>query len=147
MKKILVPIDGSCASKKAAENAIEMASKNNADLVFVFVATISDLHNDSWSYGDHLDKSLNTYKEVVEEVGQKFIDKFVDNLRIEDIAVNKLVVQGNPYEEIIKVAENDHIDLIVMGRRGFSKVKRFLIGSVTQRVIANSPCPVLVVVE
>ncbi|HBC32472.1 MAG TPA: universal stress protein, partial [Clostridiales bacterium] len=52
---------------------------------------------------------------------------------------------GEPYSKIIEAARNDNIDIIVMSNRGFSKVKRFFVGSVTQKVIAEAPCPVLVV--
>jgi len=52
---------------------------------------------------------------------------------------------GEPFEKIVETAKNGNYDLIVMGNRGFSKIKRFFVGSVTQRVISEAPCPVLVI--
>ena len=50
-------------------------------------------------------------------------------------------------EVILDEARKESYDLIVMGKRGLSKITRFFIGSVTQRVLADAPCPVLVVNE
>ena len=75
------------------------------------------------------------------------MDFYFTKFESSKIAIKKVVVPGEPHEEIINYAEKENCDLIVMGRRGFSKVKRFFIGSITQRVIADSPCPVLVVGE
>ena len=52
---------------------------------------------------------------------------------------------GEIYEKILDIAKDENFDLIVMGNRGFSKIKRFFVGSVTQKVISEAPCPVLVI--
>lgn len=56
-----------------------------------------------------------------------------------------LGVIGDPAEEIIALAEKERFDLIVMGSRGLAVSERFLVGSVTQKVVEHSPCSVLVV--
>lgn len=146
MKKILVPVDGSAASRKAAETAIETAKEKNAELTFIYVVYIPDLMSDA-QFGLRVRDDILTLKASAEETGEKFLDKFVGELDTGYLAVKKMVVSGQPDEEIVKLAREDAFDLIIMGRRGFSRIKRFFVGSVTQRVISDSPCPVLVVLE
>lgn len=146
MKKILVPVDGSAASRKAAENAIETAKEKNAELTFIYVVNIPDIMTDA-QYGMRTRDDIHLLKASTEETGKRFLDKFVDELDTGYLAVKKVVVSGQPDYEIVKLASEGEFDLIVMGRRGFSRIKRFFVGSVTQRVISDSPCPVLVVLE
>lgn len=146
MKKILVPVDGSAASRKAAENAIETAKEKNAELTFIYVVNIPDIMTDA-QYGMRTRDDIHALRASAEETGKRFLDKFVDELDTGYLAVNKVVVSGQPDYEIVKIASEGEFDLIVMGRRGFSRIKRFFVGSVTQRVISDSPCPVLVVLE
>lgn len=146
MKKILVPIDGSLASQKAAEKAIELAKLFNSEVTFVHVVYIPDTVGHT-KYGIYMEYDFKEMKEKMAESGKKFLDSFIENVNCSDISIQKLVVVGQPYEEILKIATEENFDLIVMGRRGYSKIKRFFVGSVTQRVISDSPCPVFVVLE
>jgi universal stress protein A len=54
---------------------------------------------------------------------------------------------GYPFEEIIQVANDPEIDLIIIGSHGRSGIKRLLLGSTAERVVEHAPCPVLVVKE
>lgn len=146
MKKILVPIDGSAASRKAADTAIETAKEKSAELTFIYVVNIPDIMTDA-QYGMRTRDDIFALKASTEETGKRFLDKFVDELDTGYLAVKKVVVSGQPDYEIVKLASEGEFNLIVMGRRGFSRIKRFFVGSVTQRVISDSPCPVLVVLE
>ncbi len=146
MKKILVPVDGSAASRKAAEKAIEAAKEKSAELTFIYVVNNPDVMSDG-QYGIRTRDEILNLRAFTEETGRKFLEKFVSELETGDLAVKKEVVSGQPDEEIVKLANEGEFDLIVMGRRGFSKIKRFFVGSVTQRVISDAPCPVLVVQE
>ena len=146
MKKILVPIDGSLASQKAAEKAVELAKLFNSEITFVHVVYIPNTVGHT-KYGIQMEYDFKEMKEKMSESGKKFLDSFVENVNCLSINFSKLVVVGQPYEEILKIATEEGFDLIVMGRRGYSKIKRFFVGSVTQRVISDSPCPVFVVLE
>jgi len=146
MKKILVPVDGSVASQKAAEKAIELAEIYNSEITFVHVIHVPDATMHS-RYGFHLEAEIILMNQQLMENGNKFLDDFVEKIQREGIGIQKLVLSGQPYEEILSTANEGKFDLIVMGRRGFSKIKRFFLGSVTQRVISDSPCPILVVLE
>lgn len=54
---------------------------------------------------------------------------------------------GKPHDQILKYAEEENCDFIIMGRRDLSKIRRFFMGSVTQKVISNAKCPVMIINE
>lgn len=147
MKKILVPIDGSPASENAAEKAIDLAKKYNSEVVFISV--VDSRFTYTYDVGGIISIPINKpdYTEELMKLQSKILDFYFTKFESSEIAIKKVVVSGEPHEEIIKYAETENCDLIVMGRRGFSKVKRFFVGSITQRVISDSHCPVLVVSE
>lgn len=145
MKKILVPIDGSHVSKKAAEEAIELSNKYDSKLIFVYVVDTRGIY--TYDVGGIISVPFN-YPKITEELIQvktKFLDAFVSTLAIENKDIEKVVLHGEPSDKIIDYANKEKVDLIVMGRRGFSKIQRFFVGSVTQRVISDAPCPVLII--
>jgi nucleotide-binding universal stress UspA family protein len=142
--KILVPIDGSKASLNAAKKAVETARKDTASIKFLTVVH-EDFANSS---GDVAITRgyLNEYNnETILLQGNKLLDSLMAQLDLSGIITEKAVVFGVPYMSISEIAKDENFDLIVMGNRGFSKIKRFFIGSVVQRVISEAPCPVLVV--
>jgi nucleotide-binding universal stress UspA family protein len=146
MKKILVPIDGSIASINAAKKAVEVAKHYGSDITFITVAKVPQLSeykgfDKNWM--DDYDKLVTKIKE--EET--KMLDSLIQKLDFVEIKCSKIIASGEPYDEILRIATEGRFDLIVMGRRGMSKIRRFVLGSVTQRVISESPCPVLVVQE
>jgi nucleotide-binding universal stress UspA family protein len=146
MKKILVPIDGSIASINAAKKAVDVAKHYGSSITFISVAHLPDVakyekYNTTW-FTDYEKMTISLREEE-----EKMVDSIIRNLDFGDIKCNKIIITGEPYDEILNVATEGKYDLIVMGRRGFSKIKRFFVGSVTQRVIAEAPCPVLVVQE
>lgn len=146
MKKILVPIDGSNASIKAAEKAIELAKKFDSTITFISVALKPEI--DAYHlHGIQVNPDYHSFKNTIVEYEAKLLENVLNKINLEGVTFDKKLVQGEPYEEIVKAATDLECDLIVMGRRGFSKIKRFFVGSVTQRVISDAPCQVLVVKE
>lgn len=146
MKKILVPIDGSSASVKAAEKAVEIAKELNSSITFMTVLYELDTTR-YFRYGIAIDLDLDKTKENLKEKENKMLNAVIAKLDLADLNYDKIICSGEAYEEILIEANKGSYDLIVMGRRGFSKIQRFFVGSVTQRVISESPCPVLVVQE
>lgn len=145
MKKILVPVDGSPVSKRAAEKAIELSNKYGSKLTFIHVVDTRGIY--TYDIGGIVSVPFN-YPKITEElieVKTKFLDAFVSSMGLDDKNIEKVVLHGEPSDKIIEYTYDGKYDLIVMGRRGFSKVKRFFVGSVTQRVISDAPCPVLIV--
>ncbi len=155
MKKILVPVDGSNASISAVKKAIEVGKKNNALIKLISVVKSTETrkkerNENLWSAVDgsiisnstELRKKLET---TYVENSQMLLDQIVTRLDFSGIKVEKEVLLGEPFEKIVETAKEGNYDLIIMGNRGFSKIKRFFVGSVTQRVISEAPCPVLVI--
>lgn len=148
--KILIPIDGSNASQKAAEKAVTMGKLTNAELTFITVINLPS--EDKYSFfGMQVENAFETNrKEMLDKLTHeetRMLNIIVRNLDYENLKINKKVLYGNAADVIIKLATDENFDLIVIGRRGFSTFERFFVGSVTQKVIAGSPCPVMVVNE
>nr|WP_300095530.1 universal stress protein [Sedimentibacter sp.] len=153
--KILVPVDGSTASINAVKKSIEVAKKFNGSIKLLTVVHIDGLNNymrykKQWSQVDgsailELNPEEKKIEEKMKENSCKILNAIVEKLDFSNIHTEEEVLIGEPYEVILETAKNENFDLIVMGNRGFSKIKRFFIGSVTQRVISDSPCPVLVI--
>jgi nucleotide-binding universal stress UspA family protein len=74
-----------------------------------------------------------------------YLDGVAARLREQDIAVQVALVEGKPYVEIIRFAEENEIDLIVMSTRGHSGWSRWLLGSVADRVVRGATVPLLLV--
>lgn len=145
MEKILVAVDGSPASMRAARAAVEMARKFYADLIFLSVVKNPDLLVRG-RVGENYIYNLSNLEGELSHQYKEMLDEFVSQLPdLSNIAYEKIVKVGVPYDEIVKMAEKRGVDLIVIGRRGFSPLKRILLGSVSQNVVSHAKCPVMVV--
>ncbi len=146
MKKILVPVDGSTASQKAATKAMEIARQFGASITFITVILEPDLSKYN-KFGVLIDPDMKKLKEKLKENEKKMLDSVLNSLDLSDVQTTEKVIAGVAYEEILKEAEEGNYDMIVIGQRGFTKVKRFFLGSVAYRVVSDAVCPVLVVHE
>ncbi len=154
--KILVPVDGSLASYNAAKKSAEIAKRHDAVVMLITVIDegISRQHRNAklWRQVDGSiiagkTRTVND-EELTAEIQQnamELLDSLTEDLDFGDAKIEKFVLTGEPYHLILDTAKGVKADLIVMGNRGFSKIKRFFTGSVTQRVISEAPCPVLVI--
>ena len=122
IKKILVPVDGSIQGCKAVDEAIYLASKCRAKMDFVYVA--SEINKDIPS---HL---------VFDRIWTKLPA---------DIKAEKHVETGIIYKAILKVADAEKSDMIIMGSRGLGLFKGALLGSVSQKVVEHAKVPVMVI--
>ena len=122
IKKILVPVDGSVNGCKAVDEAIFFAEKCKADLDFVYVAS-------------NINKDIPSHI-VFDRIWEKIPD---------DMRAAKHVETGNIAKAIMRVADQEDRDIIIMGSRGLGLFKGALIGSVSQKVVEESKIPVMVV--
>ncbi len=148
MKKILVAIDGSNPSKRAAEQAVTLARAFKSEITFLSVVEIKpDIT--FVDYGAMVSPDYFSIRENLQgldiERSQKVLDAVVESLGCADIKMEKTVLVGDPHPQIIKTAEDGKFDLIVMGHRGLNPLQRLFIGSVAKRVIEDTPCSVLVI--
>jgi nucleotide-binding universal stress UspA family protein len=87
-----------------------------------------------------------TFDAAIEQAKQK-LEKVADRVREAQIEVKAQISLGSPYEEIVKVAKAEEVELIVIATHGYTGFKHFLMGSTAERVVRIAPCPVLVVRE
>ena len=146
--KILVAIDGSNISLNAATTAIQLAEKHGAELVILHVIDSRIRYE---SIGDDVfPRFLGSLKQVVDiamEKGQKLVDEVKQNANGKSINIKTEVVLGvgSVVKEIVEYAEKHKIDLIVVGTRGMSGIKKVLLGSTASGVVTYSHCPVMII--
>lgn len=145
MKKILVPYDGSKSAKCAAKTAVLLAEKFDAEITFITV--VSDRPTEMSLYDLKLQEYISTYELIAKrekEVSEENLKDLVKELGCNGSKTETLVVEGIPDDRIVKKAAEGSYDLIVMGSRGLNPLARLFLGSVSQKVLANSPCSVLI---
>ncbi|MEN6348793.1 MAG: universal stress protein [Syntrophomonas sp.] len=140
VKRILVSTDGSEYSHRALSTALEYAKVFDAEIELIHVVSQPPTHMYDFTIKEYYPLS----KEQVAEIGANVFDATLKGLDAENIAIKTKVVAGFPSEEILHEMRRD-FDLIIMGSRGHRPLAGALIGSVTQRVMAEAHCPVMVV--
>ncbi|MCX8070699.1 MAG: universal stress protein [Thermodesulfovibrionales bacterium] len=138
MQKILVAHDGSKSSDKALKKAVELAIKFNASLTVL--AVVPELYLTELAEGDKQKIFSSLTKETTEAM-----EKIRKSLSGKSIEVKTLVRQGDPAEKILETAQKMKADVIVTGSHGRHGTKKFMMGSVSSKVVDYSKCPVLVV--
>lgn len=140
IKNILCPVDYSVYSEKALNYAIELAERYGAKLYLIHVLDIRVY--------DMNDPELYSTAMIDEETMEKMKERLSKCVR-EDakskIPVEALIIQGVPFVEIIKAAKEYKVDLIVIGTHGRTGISHAIMGSVAEKVVRKSPCPVLTV--
>ncbi len=150
-KKILIATDGSEHVKKAVTHAIELAKLSRAELHAVYVMEIKadcarELYTDRSTGGlKRVLRNEGVCIDIYRKEGETAIKYIEDIAKREGLDIKKWVMQGHPAEEILKLAEGQSIDFIVIGTLGRSGIEKFLLGSVADKVLRNSGIPVLTV--
>ena len=153
-QKILVPLDGSEHSRRALESAIQIAKSFNSKLMLLTVhhITITPVTSPELTIQAPVivpDASAAEMTERAVEAAHNYDKKILAEaeakVRSEKVEVETELIDGNAVEEIVRKAEEGKFDLIVMGARGLSTIKKLFIGSVSDGVIKKAPCPVLIV--
>lgn len=138
-KSILVAIDGSTQAEKAFKKAVEVAKRNNSQLVLAHVIDTRAYQSFSTFDGSIADNArveakntLNEYKKYAEEKG-------LDNVKV-------VLEYGSPKVMIAKqIPQSENIDLIMLGATGLNAVERIFVGSVSEYVIRQAACDVMIV--
>ena len=139
MEKIMVPTDGSEFSRRALKTALEIARKFNAEVELLFVMNIPVAY----------DSGMNIYiisQEQIEHEGELVLKATLEGIDISGVTLIRKKMQGKkPAYVILKEAENQTFDLIVMGSHGYGAIAGSLLGSVSQHVLHLAKCSVLIV--
>jgi nucleotide-binding universal stress UspA family protein len=146
--KILVAIDGSEISMKAAVYAMDIVKKNKSQLIALTVLDISTPRRISSSFITAPTYGLKELEEKRKEA-QQWLDKFEKLAAKENNVKLKSEIIEDPISRvgsaIVDYAERENVDLIVIGSRGRTGFKKMLLGSVASDVVTYAHCPVLVV--
>ena len=140
ISKILVGYDGSKAGDKALEYAIGIAKSFNAKLYILHVIEESKIAiaPDSTMYPSLI--------ETMEKQGRDLLNKALENAKNAGVDAEALLEVGtDAAETIINVANRLNVDIIIVGSRGLKGLTRFLLGSVSEKVVRYANKPVLVV--
>jgi nucleotide-binding universal stress UspA family protein len=134
--KILFPTDGSDYAESVLEYALQIATEHEAT---IHILNVADTGQDSVSVirGQVID--------ALEEEGKDIVEKAAGRAREQGISVVADVLQGTPHNTIVDYSDQYGLDCIVMPTHGRSGIQRYLIGSVTERVINTAEIPVIAV--
>jgi nucleotide-binding universal stress UspA family protein len=134
--RILLATDLSPASSVATDWAFELAARTRASLVVLSVIDPVELRQPGGPSGQRVDQ--------VRERRQAAARALVERGQTAGVAVDILVWIGEPGESIVAVAASEGADLVLVGSHGRGQLGRLIIGSVSEYVVRNAPCPVLV---
>ena len=137
LKKILVPVDGSDYSIRAAGYAADMAKFMECEILLIhchksFPVVLGEPYFQN-AINKIMKKSnslLEPFRQIMKDAGVDFVDR---------------ILEGPAAQSISRVAGIEEIDMIVMGCRGRNDLEGLLLGSCTHRVLKTAPCPVLVI--
>jgi nucleotide-binding universal stress UspA family protein len=134
--RILVPTDGSDGTRGAVEHAIDLANTYDAALHAIYVVD-TNVGIDASAAGA-LDALKQAGEDAIDEVAQRAEAAGVDT-------IEGVVAQGTPHQAILDYVDEYDVDLVVMGTHGRTGLDRYLLGSVTEKIVRLSDAPVLTV--
>lgn len=142
-ERILCPTDFSEFSFRAADYAVAIAKHYDGEVHFLHVIPGVLMHPDQYPY---VAQPVNPAPELREKARDR-LDAFVALSRAENAHTEFSVNEGTPAPVILEVAESQNADLICLGTHGREGFERIVLGSVTEKVLRKSKCPVLTVAE
>ncbi len=140
---IVVGTDGSDTASEAVRQAIELAKAVDGKLQIVSAyEPVADtrLREEAQQVPDDLQWMVNPREDV-----EATLREAADRAKQAEVDVETFARQGDPADAILDVAEEKHSDLIVVGNKGMTGAKRFLLGSVPNKVSHHAPCSVLII--
>ncbi len=138
-KRVLLPLDRSAMAEQALRHALAQAERSGAELILLRV--LEPLTNvRGLSDGD-----LEDMRAFSLQRAQEYLDDLVASADREGIRIRTAIVEGRPHEAVLRYAEANQVDLIVICTRGRSGFSRWLMGGVADRVVRGAKVPVLLV--
>lgn len=136
MKKVLVAVDGSAPSIRAARVALSLVEKSQGDVTLAFVAPQVIIPSEApFSTGDLTREAMKAGERTLEEVAKE----------LGRPQLRRVCLAGPPAERLSELADAEDFDLLVVGSKGRGAVSRMLVGSTTDRLVHIAQKPVLVV--
>ncbi len=144
-KKILVAIDGSPQSDKAAEEAIRMAVGNRSQFKSRVYAMLVLPNAPTATYTDFVPTAPLTESERWDDLRRRIFYVIEKSALENDVPLEMIVEYGEPADKLIDFAKREQMDVIVIGSSGKGFLQRRLKGSVSHRVASGAPCSVYIV--
>lgn len=140
-KKILCPTDFSEPSYEAIKSASELASHFESELCIVHV--ISPVPIPMGAEPSAFNVAL--YEQELEVSSKRSLEEVFNKLQLKELKARLVAVRGNAADEIVRIADEEKIDLIVIATRGRTGLDRLIFGSVAEKVVRLAKCPVLMI--
>jgi nucleotide-binding universal stress UspA family protein len=140
LRAILVPIDFSECSRKAVQYAVPLARQFNSSLLLVHVMPVHYFVGSEFGPVD-----VPVPEQELRENSERALTRFAREEIGGAVPVTTRVCRGQPVHEIVTLAREAGVDLILLSTHGHTGLKHVLLGSVTENVVRYAPCPVLVV--
>lgn len=136
-KRILIPLDGSQLAEMAVEHAIHLAQIENSELHLIR----------AWHKNEHLDHPFPVEPDwdKMKLHRQAYLKMIANRIETEGLPIEVHLEERDAAEAILATAKSLNVDLIVMTTHGHGGLTRFLMGSVTDKVVRHANCPVFVV--
>ena len=145
----MIATDGSDCANLAIEKGMELARLSGGTVYAVYVmstAYLTTMDSGAYSFVD-----INPYWERIREAlknqGQQAVNYIKKLGEAKGIKVESILLEGYPSDELIRYAEENKMDIVIMGTLGKSGIDRFILGSVTENILRHSKVPVMVVKE
>lgn len=143
IRRILCSTDFSEPSYKGLDYAAELASLFQAELSVVYVLPLLP-HR---ATDPNISFSIPEYERILHKDAEQQLDELIKRRLPEKLKVRAVIGHGNPAREIVRLAEEEKSDLIVISTHGLSGWHHLVVGSVAEKVIRTAPCPVFAVRE
>ncbi|MFB6156076.1 MAG: universal stress protein [Haloferacaceae archaeon] len=137
--RILVPTDGSEGVERAVDHAIELALEHGAEIHAIYVV------NPAHFSGIPMEGTVEGVSELYREDAEAAVEAVAERCRDRGVEVEPVVAEGTPSAEIVRYAERNDCDVVVMGTHGRGGIDRLLLGSVAEKVVRASEVPVLTI--
>ena len=144
-KKILVAIDGSPQSDKAAEEAVRLAAGNQSQFKSKIYALLVLPNAPTSTYTDFVPSAPMTETKKWDELRERIFYVIEKCAAEHDIPLEMIVEYGDPADKVITLAKREEIDVIVIGSSGKGYIQRRIRGSVSHKVASNAACSVYIV--
>ncbi len=142
--KILIATDGSKYSMKAVDYGFELAKRLGEGVIGLYVVNMKSL--EMFALGHHDDiGGYEAAAAALKRDGEKALEYVISAGQAAGVDVSTKIARGYPAEEIIRLASDEGVSLIIVGNLGKTGLEHLLLGSVSEAVVKKAPCPVLVV--
>jgi nucleotide-binding universal stress UspA family protein len=144
-RNILVPLDGSALSERALAPALKIAELEGSRVTLLRTPVVDIAVLPSVEvFGNYSLRGLDEATSRARRDAREYLETLRKSQGTTGLELRPEVQDGDPAEAILTAAQEKHADLIAMSTHGYSGVTRWIMGSVTERVLAHAPCPVLV---